>query len=175
MNADEIVKVLRDNSDVYFGEEETYCSDIADLIESLQAQLAEYKATGLTPGDVKDLQGLCKENGLAEYVDIIVEAKRQLSKDNEQSIEQDERVERLEAQFAESQRRAQAAVEDMKRIVDAVREEHGDETCCFACKYDCDMSITGSGAYANECPGFDRDDCFEWCGPQEAGEGESHE
>ena len=62
--------------------------------------------------------------------------------------------------------REQAAVEDMKRIVDAVREKHGDETCCFACKYDADMSITDSGSYANECPGFDRDDCFDWRGTQ---------
>lgn len=108
MNADEIVKALRDesNCDVL-----DYIDEAADLIESLQAQLATEK------------------------------------------------------------RRADAAVEDMKRIVDSVREEHYDETCCFACKYDADMSITDSGAYANECPGFERNDCFEWRGLR-AGEGE---
>ena len=69
------------------------------------------------------------------------------------------------AALRESQRMERAAVEDMKLIVDAVREEHCDETCCFACKFDCDTSITDSGAYACECPGFERDDCFEWRGP----------
>ncbi len=61
-----------------------------------------------------------------------------------------------------------AAIAEMKRIVDAVREEHCDETCCFACKYDCDTSITDTGDYACECPGFERDDCFEWRGVKEA-------
>lgn len=76
-------------------------------------------------------------------------------------------IESLQAQLAASQRRERAAVEDMKLIVDAVREEHCDETCCFACKFDCDTSITDSGDYACECPGFERDDCFEWRGPQD--------
>lgn len=68
------------------------------------------------------------------------------------------------AALRESQRMEQAAVEDMKLIVDAVREKHCDETCCFACKFDCDTSITDSGDHACECPGFERDDCFEWRG-----------
>lgn len=80
---------------------------------------------------------------------------------------------RLLSQLQDAQRRADKAVEDMKNIVDNVREEHCDETCCFACKFDCDTSITDSGAHACECPGFDRDDCFEWRGPQEAGEGDT--
>jgi len=74
----------------------------------------------------------------------------------------------LRAQLAESRAREQAAIADMKRIVDTVREEREDETCCFACKYDADMSITDSGAHANECPGFNKNDCFEWRGPQDA-------
>jgi hypothetical protein len=78
-------------------------------------------------------------------------------------------IESLQAQLAASQARERAAEEDMKNIVDAVREAHCDGTCCFACKYDADFSIGESGNYLNECPGFDRDDCFEWRGPQ-AGE-----
>lgn len=174
----EIVRALRHTCD---GCNPTPCCEFealgpeaADLIESLQAQLlqktqelTDYTATGLTPGDVKDLQALCKENGLAKYVDLIVEAKRQMGKSNEQSIEQGERIDQLEAQLAASQRRERAAVEDMKLIVDAVREAHCDETCCFACKFDCDTSITDSGCYANECPGFDTNECFEWRGVKE--------
>jgi hypothetical protein len=75
--------------------------------------------------------------------------------------------ETLQKALATSQRRERAAVDDMKLIVDAVREEHCDETCCFACKFDCDTSITDSGDHACECPGFERDDCFEWRGPQD--------
>ena len=73
-------------------------------------------------------------------------------------------IESLQAQLAASQRRADAAVEDMKKVIDAVREEHSDETCCFACKFDCDTSITWTGDHACECPGFERGDCFEWRG-----------
>lgn len=62
------------------------------------------------------------------------------------------------------QKELEVAKRDMKCIVDVVREKHCDESCCFACKYDCDTSITESGDYAEECPGFDRDDCFEWRG-----------
>ncbi len=40
-------------------------------------RLAAYEDTGLMPGDIKDLQALCQKNGLAEYVDLIVQAKRQ--------------------------------------------------------------------------------------------------
>ena len=178
MNADEIVKALRICSALngcggccyYASDEDSSCMafitrDATDLIESLQAQLAEYKATGLTPGDVKDLQGLCKENGLAEYVDIIVEAKRLLSRNNEQSIEQDERIERLEAQLAESKRRERAAVEDMKVMALAMREsEELPEGCCFACVCDAQNLPDNCILAYGECPGYDTNDCFEWRG-----------
>jgi hypothetical protein len=91
---------------------------------------------------------------------------------NRELTEAADLIESLQAQLAASQRRERAAVEDMKLIVDAVREAHCDETCCFACKYDADFSIAPSGDWANECPGFERDDCFEWRGPIEDGKGE---
>jgi hypothetical protein len=69
-------------------------------LTSAIVRLAAYEDTGLTPGDVKDLQELCKENGLAEYVDLIVEAKRQMGISNERDIEQNERIEELEAENA---------------------------------------------------------------------------
>ena len=76
----------------------------------------------------------------------------------------------LTARAESAERERDAAIADMKLIVDAVREEHCDETCCFACKFDCDTSINDSGEYGSECPGFDRDDCFEWRGlPQDGG------
>jgi predicted RNA-binding protein len=69
--------------------------------ESVMLRLAAYEDTGLTPGDIRDLQGICAKNGLAEYVDTIVKAKRLIAKDNERSMEQDERIEQLEAELDE--------------------------------------------------------------------------
>lgn len=103
------------------------------LIESLQAQIAEYEATGLTPGDVKDLQGLCKENGLSEYVDLIVEAKRQMSKANEQSIEQDERIDQLEAQLSASRHRERDARNELCLKCGRYHEAHNG--ACDGCRW----------------------------------------
>ena len=74
-------------------------------------------------------------------------------------------VDRLR-ELAEAARERDAAIADMKLIVDAVREEYGDETCCFACKYDFDTSCDECGCCPGECPGFESNDCFEWRGPQ---------
>ena len=79
----------------------------------------------------------------------------------------DKVIELAQRKQDEAERELAAAKKDLKLIVDAVRETHCDETCCFACKFDCDTSITDSGCYANECPGFERDDCFEWRGVKE--------
>lgn len=79
-------------------------------------------------------------------------------------------VESLQAELAESKRREQAAVEDMKIIADTYREKNCDDGICGLCKFDADHGLDGD---ANECPGFETDGCFEWRGPQEAGEGET--
>ena len=68
--------------------------------------------------------------------------------------------------YDELVRERDAAIADMKLIVDAVREEYSDETCCFACKYDFDTSCDECGCCPGECPGFESNDCFEWRGPQ---------
>ena len=84
---------------------------------------------------------------------------------------QEQTIAALTARAEQAERERDAAKADMKLIVDAVRETHCDETCCFACKHDCDTSINDSGEFNNECPGFDRDDCFEWRGLPQDGEG----
>lgn len=40
-----------------------------------------------------------------------------------------------------------------------VRETHVGDDVCGLCQYD-GAYMTESGDWANECPGFDRDDCF---------------
>ena len=79
-------------------------------------------------------------------------------------------IESLRAEVDESQRREQAAVEDVKIIADTYREKNCDDGICGLCKFDADHGLDGD---ANECPGFETDDCFEWRGPQETGEGET--
>lgn len=76
----------------------------------------------------------------------------------------------LQSKLTESQRREQAAVEDMKIIADTYREKNCDDGICGLCKFDADHGLDGD---ANECPGFETDDCFEWRGPQEAEKGEA--
>lgn len=44
-----------------------------------------------------------------------------------------------------------------KRIRDMSVEDY----VCGMCRYDCDTSIEPSGEPFGECPGFDKDDCFE--------------
>lgn len=67
-------------------------------------------------------------------------------------------IESLQAQLTASQRRADAAVEDIYKMTD------GGE--CDICKhYNPDKNTCAK-------PFVPYDDCFEWRGPQEAGEGE---
>ena len=42
-----------------------------------------------------------------------------------------------------------------------IRDMTVQDYVCGMCKWDCDMSITPSGDYMSECPGFEKDDCFE--------------
>ncbi len=118
-------------------------------------RLAAYEDTGLTPEEIRDSVKLLQRTATNYETSVKMHGiTTQLL--NRASVD----LARLTAE-------RDAAVSEMKRIVDAVREAHCDETCCFACKYDYDTSITDTGDYACECPGFERDDCFEWRGVKE--------
>lgn len=74
-------------------------------------------------------------------------------------------TEKLKSENTALKAKLDKAVDDMTTMANSMREyAETDTACCFACKYDTDFSITGSGDYANECPGFDKGDCFEWRG-----------
>lgn len=62
--------------------------------------------------------------------------------------------------------RAEAADRSLKVLADAVRERHHDDTPCGLCEYD--TPPAGECEQLNECPGFERDDCFKWRGQWEA-------
>lgn len=48
-------------------------------------------------------------------------------------------------------------INEMEQIFAGIRERHVDDSVCGLCEYDGDHGIDG---FANECPGFERDDCF---------------
>ena len=48
-------------------------------------------------------------------------------------------------------------VNEIEGIFSDIRERNVDDSVCGLCEYDCDHGIDG---FANECPGFEKDDCF---------------
>lgn len=51
----------------------------------------------------------------------------------------------------------ESLINEMESIFSDIREKLVDDSVCGLCEYDCDHGIDGC---ANECPGFERDDCF---------------
>ena len=50
-------------------------------------------------------------------------------------------------------------IDGLEEIFADLREQHVDDSVCGLCEYD-GAYIGQSGDWCNECPGFDRDDCF---------------
>ena len=50
---------------------------------------------------------------------------------------------------------------DLNDIFKSIREELVDDTVCGLCQFDGDFSCGESGYSITECPGFEKDDCFE--------------
>ena len=48
-------------------------------------------------------------------------------------------------------------INELETIFSDIREKNVDDSVCGLCEYDCDHGLDG---YSNECPGFERDDCF---------------
>ena len=70
-------------------------------------------------------------------------------------------IDSLTAQLAAVTAERDAAVRCMKIIADTYRENVCDDGICGLCEYDADHGIEG---YANECPGFESNECFSWRG-----------
>lgn len=45
----------------------------------------------------------------------------------------------------------------IQEICDDQRQRHGDDSVCRLCEYDADHGLDG---YANECHGYETDECF---------------
>ena len=54
---------------------------------------------------------------------------------------------------------ANSLIDRFERILRDIRESREDDTVCGMCEYD-GAYIGQSGDWCNECPGFDKDDCF---------------
>lgn len=52
-----------------------------------------------------------------------------------------------------------ALVNELEEIFSHIRERNVDDSVCGLCEYD-GAYIGQSGDWCNECPGFDKDDCF---------------
>ena len=52
-----------------------------------------------------------------------------------------------------------ALVNELEEIFANIREKNEDDSVCGLCEYD-GAYVGQSGDWCNECPGFDRDDCF---------------
>ena len=48
-------------------------------------------------------------------------------------------------------------INEFEMIISDIREKEVDDSVCGLCEYDADHGMDG---YANECPGFEKDDCF---------------
>ena len=50
-------------------------------------------------------------------------------------------------------------IDGLEEIFAGIREQHIDDSVCGLCEYD-GACMGQSGDWCNECPGFDKDDCF---------------
>ena len=50
-------------------------------------------------------------------------------------------------------------IDGLEEMFAVIRERHVDDSVCGLCEYD-GAYMGQSGDWCNECPGFDRDDCF---------------
>ena len=92
---------------------------------------------------------------MREAVDTIesLSAKiRSNTKSRQESYEKGLMVGRRQAEY-----KIKALVNEFEEILSNIREKNVDDSVCGLCEYDADHGIDG---YANECPGFERDDCF---------------
>lgn len=68
-------------------------------------------------------------------------------------------IEALEKE-EEYKKRITELVELIETFAQEIREKYVDTDSCGLCEYDADFSIGESGCPMNECPGFERNDCF---------------
>ncbi len=153
MNADEVIKALRNDS--HFGcpvwhEKCTQLNEsAADIIESLQAQLAWLR------------------NEYAEYRtahdQYVLEVDKRISKICGEAARYQINILSLSKQLTASQRRERAAVEWIQAFTESIDQP------CLACKYNTDSPVCSQ--ICGGCGPMGSDSCkWEWRGDAEEGE-----
>ena len=114
--------------------------DITELLEACVQQSAEF---GIPKDSLKSrlmLEAAEEIKSLRDQLDF----QRKLADDNNNS-----RLRLLDV------------IENCRELYESsckqIREEHIDDSVCGMCIEDCDHGLDG---YANECSGFEKDDCF---------------
>lgn len=75
------------------------------------------------------------------------------------------RAEAAEARAEKAERERDAAVSDLTFAVNQYRLFTTDIDLCGLCKFD--LPPAGENGQTHECPGFYKDNCFEWRGQKE--------
>lgn len=69
-------------------------------------------------------------------------------------------IETLEAELETAKKERDAAIADMTRMANALREhDETQEAPCFACMFSAENTDA-----IGECPGYETDHCFQWAG-----------
>lgn len=118
-----------------------YRTENEDLLTDIADRLAAYEDTDLEPEEIHQM--------------------RRQWRDTEKHLRDNCIHLRTELEQVKAER--DAAVKDMKILALAMREsEELSEGCCFACI--CENLPADCILPYGECPGYEKDDCFEWRG-----------
>ena len=102
-------------------------------------------------GIVEDNQENDYDTALRMAIDAL---KAQLSQEGATKGSTSDTISRKEVKY-----KLTAIVNEFEEILAHIREREVDDSVCGLCEYD-GAYIGQSGDWCNECPGFDKDDCF---------------
>ena len=101
---------------------------------------------------------LINDDARAEAIDMAISAlqAQEVKNSNESSLTQKglDTISRQAVRY-----KLAALVNEFEEILSHIREREVDDSVCGLCEYD-GAYIGQSGDWCNECPGFEKDDCF---------------
>lgn len=118
-----------------------------DITELLENQVALLEKTGVSRESIESK--------------LMLEAKEEIEKLRKNLIFQIEESVRSNDSRLKYMDFLHNAMELYEETCKNVRDCTGEDYVCGMCKWDCDTSIGPSGDHMSECPGFEKDDCFE--------------
>lgn len=144
--------------------------DIVKKLHNLEAIAYGYNINGEVLGmDCSDFEQIMVDT--ADYITELLEELEKLKSERDSARHNLETVQKMVQEYQDEivpgyRERAEKAEDQrdelfgiLNGVCRDVREKSADEYVCGLCEYD-GAHITESGDWANECPGFDMDDCF---------------